>query len=232
MYSMSKLRYSDSNEDDESFYDKPLSEEEEEVDWDYPEKKNPGLDMSHGFIHHIRQNQVDRDNFDKMKKSESIRKKAPKKKYPAERNLYVPPSERRNSMAEGRSNVSEAAFEEDYSDEERPLYKLSYTDINKKTHRLTVCKDDDPEVVAMRLMKVANIPDDLYEALVWKIKTDKQKYRWLEQRENETLTWFILVYFDYMCCCYSCSVGQTEDDWIDKLLWIIQNFGFVLFLNV
>jgi len=185
MYSMSKLRYSDCNEDDESFYDKPLSEEEEEeVDWDCQEKKNPGLDMSHGFIHHIRQNQVDRDNFDKMKKSESTRKKAPKKKYPAERNLYVPPSERRSSMAgrrsnmtERRSNVSEATFEEDYSDEERPLYKLSYTDIYKKTHYLTVSKDDDPEVVAMRLMKIANIPDDLYDALVWKIKTDKQKYR-------------------------------------------------------
>jgi len=161
---MSKSRYSDSNDEDESFYDKPLSEEE--VEYDYQEKKNPGLNMSHGFIHHIRQNQMDRDNFDKVKKSEQMRKKAPKKKYATERNLYVP----------RRSNASVTTFEEDYSDEEKPLFKLSYTDINKRTHCLVVKKDDDPEVVAMTLMKQANIPDDLYDAVVWKVKTQKQKH--------------------------------------------------------
>ena len=79
--------------------------EADNMDYD-PEP--PRLNMKHGFIHHIRQNQIDRDNYDKQVRQKQPLKQQksrisrllnqPERRKHPETQLYTPP---KNSSGEG-----------------------------------------------------------------------------------------------------------------------------------
>jgi len=72
----------------------------------------PRLNMKHGFIHHIRQNQIDRDNYDKqVRMSQPLKQQKsrisrllnqPERRKHPDNQIYTPPKNERGGSGEGR----------------------------------------------------------------------------------------------------------------------------------
>lgn len=125
---------------------------------------NPRLNMKHGFIHHIRRNQMKRDEYDKeMRARKSRPRKEEKTQYP-DKEVY---RARRISP-----NNQDPSCEERKSGPGKLLYVLEYCDNDGWIHKVLVCKGDNPSALAKRLVRDANIPAELLETLEWKIEQD------------------------------------------------------------
>ena len=129
-------------------------------------KPNPGLNMNHGFIHHIRKNQINRDNYDKMKK---VQAKNSKKKNTTlvEKSFYVPPHRKKTIFKQQTNNLMEKS---------KALFELHYTDNSDELHKVVIRTGDNPELVGQDLAKKANIPNELIKSLEWKIKREMKNF--------------------------------------------------------
>lgn len=128
-------------------------------------KSNPGLDMKHGFLHHIRRNQIKRNEYDQEQRvSKDTRKNFSthnREKYP-DREIYRPQQESNSPVHQKKKRD--------------PIYVLEYRDKNKIVHKIIVHEGDDPLIIAKQLMKRGNIPSELLETLQWKIEQDIIKF--------------------------------------------------------
>ncbi|XP_039273096.2 UPF0561 protein C2orf68 homolog [Styela clava] len=137
------------------------------------DKNSPGLDMKHGFIHHIRRNQMKRDEYDRKIKSDSYKPKMDKsdsQKYP-DKKVYRPKPARSNH----RDQAETLDVPHKINGTGKLLYYLEYTDNGGWVHKVSVHRDDNPKELAKRLAVAAKIPNDLLETLEWKIQQDIAK---------------------------------------------------------
>ncbi|XP_076799352.1 UPF0561 protein C2orf68-like [Clavelina lepadiformis] len=140
-------------------------------EYDSDETSNkPRLNMKHGFIYHIRRNQIARDNYDKKVKSTVCPKHQltnPSKK--PENKLYKPPGRNEKDGSDLKLNVSSS------SEVGNSLFILEYTTNDGRKHSVLVKQGQDPGRLAKRLQHDAAIPKDLIETLEWKIKQEQIK---------------------------------------------------------
>nr|CAB3226812.1 UPF0561 protein C2orf68 homolog [Phallusia mammillata] len=132
-------------------------------EYDEAETSKPRLNMSHGFIHHIRRNQVDRDNYDKkLKSTKGKTKTSGQSSKSPQHKLYVPPNHRKSTDEEPTLG--------------KPLFKLEYTDRQGQVHPVVVRSTDNARVIAERLQRNARIPPKFLDTLEWKIEQEQMKH--------------------------------------------------------
>lgn len=133
------------------------------------EKNNPGLDMKHGFIHHIRWNQFKRDKYDKEVRCNVSKPRSRKTDKHPDKKVYRAKREEDSDIDKGLTKMENSGACG------RTLYKLEYTDSTGRVHKVEVHKFDDPSNVARKLAIAAKIPNELLETLEWKIRQDIAK---------------------------------------------------------
>ncbi|XP_062594468.1 UPF0561 protein C2orf68 homolog [Saccostrea cucullata] len=101
------------------------------------------LDMKHGFMKSIIQNQVSRDTYDKevkAKLNEKPRHRQNKAKKP-DINVYIPPTKLKE------------------------IFLLEFEDKDGTIYRTSVCKNDSASAIAQKIGEERNLPADFIAAL-------------------------------------------------------------------
>ncbi|XP_078658705.1 UPF0561 protein C2orf68 homolog [Branchiostoma floridae x Branchiostoma belcheri] len=130
-------------------------------------EKTAKLDMSHGFVHHIRRNQKSRDDYDKEQKAKqgqrrprhtqaSVRPKKP------DQVVYRPRAKRENHTDAKKSNSSSDEHE---LPRRKALFRLEYEAKSGDITDIIIYEDDDPKFVAERFGTQLGLSDDLKNAL-------------------------------------------------------------------
>lgn len=132
----------------------------------------PGLDMKHGFVNHIRTNQINRDDYDKEVRLAKL-KQRPKRRTPAsnrpkkpDMNRYMPPTRKPNDV-EGERPVAL---------DKLVLFTLEYVDENGEISKSLVLKDDDPYQIASDFGQDCGITEpSMLQALGLRIEQEMKK---------------------------------------------------------
>ncbi|XP_035669134.1 UPF0561 protein C2orf68 homolog [Branchiostoma floridae] len=139
-------------------------------------EKTAKLDMSHGFVHHIRRNQKSRDNYDKEQKAKQGQRKPrhtqasvrPKK---PDQMVYRPRAKRDTHTDSQKTSTS------DDLPRRKALFRLEYEAKNGDVTDIIIYEEDDPRLVAERFgtqLGLSNeLKDALYIHLVDEIKKSK-----------------------------------------------------------
>ncbi|XP_066303416.1 UPF0561 protein C2orf68 homolog [Branchiostoma lanceolatum] len=141
-------------------------------------EKTAKLDMSHGFVHHIRRNQKSRDNYDKEQKAKQGQRK-PRHTQPSVRPkkpdqmVYKPRVKRdtRTGTQKGKSS--------DDLPRRKPLFRLEYEAKNGDVTDIIIYEDDDPRLVAERFGTQLGLSDELRNALYIHIVDEMKKSKHL-----------------------------------------------------
>ncbi|XP_051520688.1 UPF0561 protein C2orf68 homolog [Myxocyprinus asiaticus] len=135
-------------------------------------KYKPGgrLDMSHGFLHHIRRNQIARDDYDKEVKQAKEKQRrrqttTPRRPRRPDRQVYHP---RQRNGSEPGVNAEIEDWNESSSgtDQENPgteLFWLDYQADNGHITSFIVHKEDKPEDIVERVAE-KNVLDSAMRA--------------------------------------------------------------------
>uniref|UniRef100_A0A8C6VRY0 Chromosome 2 open reading frame 68 n=1 Tax=Naja naja TaxID=35670 RepID=A0A8C6VRY0_NAJNA len=135
---------------------------------------HPGgrLDMSHGFVRHIRRNQIARDDYDrqvKQAKEQLRRRLTPAPPRPRRPDLQVYRAGRRG---DGSSSSSR---------ERRPrgpaLFCLEYEADGGQVTSVVVYQDNDPEEVVEKVSAQNQLEPALHEALRQRVQEELEKRR-------------------------------------------------------
>ncbi|XP_001626141.2 UPF0561 protein C2orf68 homolog [Nematostella vectensis] len=120
----------------------------------------PKLDTSHGFVHSIIKNQIDRDEYDKEQRVLAMQKEEAKRQRRERRaalQVYVPPHQRKRALG---------AFEEESTDSPcRPLLEVEFEAKDGSILYLTLNKGEDLKEAVKRFAVQANLENHLREAL-------------------------------------------------------------------
>ncbi|XP_003468943.1 UPF0561 protein C2orf68 homolog [Cavia porcellus] len=144
------------------------------------------LDMSHGFVHHIRRNQIARDDYDKKVKQaakEKTRKRhtpAPTRPRKPDLQVYLP--RRRDSSAAASVNPDcEESGESSSSGGSEPepsrcqLFCLEYEADSGEVTSVIVYQDDDPARVSEEVSAHTPLDTPMREALKLRIQEEMKK---------------------------------------------------------
>ncbi|XP_001497404.1 UPF0561 protein C2orf68 homolog [Equus caballus] len=143
------------------------------------------LDMSHGFVHHIRRNQLARDDYDKKVK-QAAKEKARRRHTPAptrprkpDLQVYLP---RRRDVSTHPSNPDcEESGESSSSGGSEPepsghqLFCLEYEADSGEVTSVIVYQDDDPERVSEEVSTHTPLDPPMREALKLRIQEEIAK---------------------------------------------------------
>ncbi|XP_066495714.1 UPF0561 protein C2orf68 homolog [Tiliqua scincoides] len=142
------------------------------------------LDMSHGFVRHIRRNQIARDDYDKEMKQakEKVKKRhtpAPPRPRKPDQQVYHP---RRRSRAETASGLEyEGSSESSSSTDPDPygpaLFCLEFEADSGKITSIVVHQDHDPEEVAEKVSAQNQLEPAMREALRRRVQEELEKRR-------------------------------------------------------
>ncbi|XP_061117374.1 UPF0561 protein C2orf68 homolog [Conger conger] len=149
-------------------------------------KYKPGgrLDMSHGFLHHIRRNQIARDDYDKEVKQAKERQRlrstaTPRRPRRPDIQVYHP--RRRNGSEPGAGVEAEEWNESGSSTEpETPGTELFWLDYQADSGRLTsfiVHREDKPEGVVERVAEENVLDPGMRMVLQARVKEEMDKRR-------------------------------------------------------
>ncbi|KAJ8379312.1 hypothetical protein SKAU_G00000900 [Synaphobranchus kaupii] len=149
-------------------------------------KYKPGgrLDMNHGFLHHIRRNQIARDDYDKEVKQAKERQRcrptaAPRRPRRPDIQVYHP--RRRNGSEPGTGVEAEEWNESGSSTEpETPGTELFWLDYQADSGRLTsfiVHKEDKPERVVERVAEENVLDSGMRMVLQARVKEEMDRRR-------------------------------------------------------
>ncbi|XP_026540571.1 UPF0561 protein C2orf68 homolog [Notechis scutatus] len=157
---------------------------------------HPGgrLDMSHGFVRHIRRNQIARDDYDrqvKLAKEQLRRRLTPAPPRPRRPDQQVYRAGRRGSAggggpaggggggAEGESEASSGSSSS--SRERRPLgpalFCLEYEADGGQVTSVVVYQDNDPEEVVEKVSAQNQLEPALHQALRQRVQEELEKRR-------------------------------------------------------
>uniref|UniRef100_A0A1A8FRI8 Chromosome 2 open reading frame 68 n=1 Tax=Nothobranchius korthausae TaxID=1143690 RepID=A0A1A8FRI8_9TELE len=149
-------------------------------------KYKPGgrLDMSHGFLHHIRRNQIARDDYDKeVKQAKKLKKQrhtaTPKRPRRPDIQVYNP--RQRRGSEPGIGADAEEGNETGSSSETETLgtelFWLDYQEDSGTVTSFLVHKEDKPEKVVERVAGKNTLDAAMRAALVIRIKKEIEKRR-------------------------------------------------------
>ncbi|XP_058050239.1 UPF0561 protein C2orf68 homolog [Ahaetulla prasina] len=147
------------------------------------------LDMSHGFVRHIRRNQIARDDYDRQVKQakEQLRRRltpAPPRPRRPDQQVYRPGRSRGAAGAapgggEGESEASSGSSSS--SRERRPrgpaLFCLEYEADGGQVTSVVVYQDNDPEEVVEKVSAQNQLEPALHEALRQRVQEELEKRR-------------------------------------------------------
>lgn len=148
-------------------------------------KYKPGgrLDMSHGFLHHIRRNQIARDDYDKeVKQAKELQRRrhttTPRRPRRPDMQVYHP--RRRHGSepgagADAEENESGSSTETDASGTE--LFWLEYEADSGTITSILVHKEDKPEKVVERVAEKNILDAAMRAALKTRIRKEIDKRR-------------------------------------------------------
>ncbi|KAJ8385978.1 hypothetical protein AAFF_G00177990 [Aldrovandia affinis] len=148
------------------------------------DKRSGRLDMNHGFLHHIRRNQIARDDYDKEVKEAKERQRrrstvTPRRPRRPDIQVYHP--RRRNGSEPGIGVETEEWNESGSSTEpEPPGTELFWLDYQADCGRLTsfiVHKEDKPERVVERVAEKNVLDSAMRAALQARVKEEMDKRR-------------------------------------------------------
>ncbi|XP_054853226.1 UPF0561 protein C2orf68 homolog [Eublepharis macularius] len=142
------------------------------------------LDMSHGFVRHIRRNQIARDDYDKEMKQakEKVKKRhtpAPARPRKPDQQVYHP---RQRSRAEITSGLEyEGSSESSSSTELDPygpaLFCLEYESDSGKITSVVVHQDNDADEVVEKISAQNQLEPALRDALKKRVQEELEKRR-------------------------------------------------------
>uniref|UniRef100_A0A8C5RS14 Chromosome 2 open reading frame 68 n=1 Tax=Laticauda laticaudata TaxID=8630 RepID=A0A8C5RS14_LATLA len=145
------------------------------------------LDMSHGFVRHIRRNQIARDDYDrqvKQAKEQQLRRRltpAPPRPRRPDRQVYRA-GRRGESGPPGRRARSEASSGSSSSSRERrprgpALFCLEYEADGGQVTSVVVYQDNDPEEVVEKVSAQNQLEPALHQALRQRVQEELEKRR-------------------------------------------------------
>uniref|UniRef100_A0A8D0G813 Chromosome 2 open reading frame 68 n=1 Tax=Sphenodon punctatus TaxID=8508 RepID=A0A8D0G813_SPHPU len=142
------------------------------------------LDMSHGFVRHIRRNQIARDDYDREMKQ--AKEKVKKRHTPAPARPRKPDQQVYHPRRKGRANLTcgleyEGSSESSSSTEPDPqgpeLFCLEYEADSGEITSVIVHQDDDPEGVTEKVCAQNQLEPAMREALKQRIQEELEKRR-------------------------------------------------------
>ncbi|XP_070621977.1 UPF0561 protein C2orf68 homolog [Erythrolamprus reginae] len=140
------------------------------------------LDMSHGFVRHIRRNQIARDDYDrqvKQAKEQLRRRLTPAPQRPRRPDQQVYSAARRpgpgGGGVEGESEASSGSSSS--SRERRPLFCLDYEADGGHVTSVVVYQDNEAEEVVEKVSARNRLEPALHEALRQRVQEEMEKRR-------------------------------------------------------
>ncbi|XP_053125875.1 UPF0561 protein C2orf68 homolog [Hemicordylus capensis] len=142
------------------------------------------LDMSHGFVRHIRRNQIARDDYDKEMKQakEKVKKRhtpAPSRPRKPDQQVYHPRQRNRTETTSGMEY--EGSSESSSSTEPDPsgpaLFCLEYESDSGQITSVVVHQDNDPDDVAAKVSAQNQLEPAMREALRQRVQEELEKRR-------------------------------------------------------
>ncbi|XP_062065759.1 UPF0561 protein C2orf68 homolog [Lepus europaeus] len=143
------------------------------------------LDMSHGFVHHIRRNQIARDDYDKKVKQaakEKVRRRhtpAPTRPRKPDLQVYLP-RHRDGSTRPGNPDLEESSESSSSGGSElepsgHQLFCLEYEADSGEVTSVIVYQDDDPGRVSEEVSAHTPLDPPMREALKLRIQEEIAK---------------------------------------------------------
>ncbi|XP_034452820.1 UPF0561 protein C2orf68 homolog [Hippoglossus hippoglossus] len=155
-------------------------DEEDELKY----KRAGRLDMSHGFLHHIRRNQIARDDYDKKVKEAKelqLRRHTTTPRRPRRPDIQVYHPRRRHGSEPGAGAEAEEWNESGSSTETEThgteLFWLDYQADSGAITSFLVHKDDKPEMVVESVAEKNSLDSAMRAALVARIRKEMDKRR-------------------------------------------------------
>ncbi|CAL8247732.1 unnamed protein product [Merluccius merluccius] len=156
--------------------------DEESHDLKY--KRGGRLDMSHGFLHHIRRNQIARDDYDKeVKHAKELQRRkhaaTPRRPRRPDIQVYNP---RKRSESESGGGVEAEDWNDSGSSTETEthgteLFWLDYQDDSGTITSFIVHKGDNPEDVVRRVAGKNDLDNAMRAALRVRVRKEMDKRR-------------------------------------------------------
>ncbi|CAL8342897.1 unnamed protein product [Lota lota] len=147
-------------------------------------KRGGRLDMSHGFLHHIRRNQIARDDYDKkVKNAKELQRRihAATPRRPRRPDIQVYNPRKRNESECGGGVETEAWNDSGSSTEPEPqgteLFWLDYQDDCGTITSFIVHKEDKPEDVVKRVADKNDLDPAMRAALRVRVRKEMDKRR-------------------------------------------------------
>ncbi|XP_059820082.1 UPF0561 protein C2orf68 homolog [Hypanus sabinus] len=151
--------------------------------------KTARLDMSHGFVHHIRRNQIARDDYDKevrQAKEQQRKRQTPAPVRPRKPDLQVYHPRRRNGAENfsrfdcEESNESGSGTDPEPQNDTREaqnteLFCLDYQADDKIVTSVIIHENDDPKKVAEKIGSKNSLEPLMKEALRLRIQEEIEK---------------------------------------------------------
>ncbi|KAG7279482.1 hypothetical protein CRUP_035868 [Coryphaenoides rupestris] len=150
-------------------------------------KYKPGgrLDMSHGFLHHIRRNQIARDDYDKkVKHAKQLERRGhpatPRRPRRPDIQVYNP--RKTNESESGGGGAETEEWNDSGSSTETEthgtqLFWLDYQDDSGTITSFIVHKDDKPEDVVRRVAENNDLDTAMRAALRVRVRREMDKRR-------------------------------------------------------
>ncbi|XP_062237917.1 UPF0561 protein C2orf68 homolog [Platichthys flesus] len=155
-------------------------DEEDELKY----KRSGRLDMSHGFLHHIRRNQIARDDYDKKVKEAKelqLRRNTTTPRRPRRPDIQVYHPRRRHESEPGAGAEAEEWNESGSSTETEThgteLFWLDYQADSGAITSFLVHKEDKPEIVVESVAEKNSLDSAMRAALVARIRKEMDKRR-------------------------------------------------------
>lgn len=145
-------------------------------------KYKPGgrLDMSHGFLKHIRRNQIARDDYDRKVKQAQEKQRprhttTPRRPRRPDRQVYHPRHQNGSEAGVNAEDWNESSSGTEQENTGTELFWLDYQADNGQITSLIVHKEDKPEVIVERVAEKNVLDSAMRAALLARVGLEMGK---------------------------------------------------------
>ncbi|KTF73177.1 hypothetical protein cypCar_00047213 [Cyprinus carpio] len=145
-------------------------------------KYKPGgrLDMSHGFLKHIRRNQIARDDYDREVKQAKEKQKhrptnTPRRPRRPDRQVYHPRHQNGSEPGVNAEDWNESSSGTEQENTGTELFWLDYQADNGQITSFIVHKEDKPEVIVERVAEKNVLDSAMRAALLARVGQEMDK---------------------------------------------------------
>ncbi|XP_059405678.1 UPF0561 protein C2orf68 homolog [Carassius carassius] len=145
-------------------------------------KYKPGgrLDMSHGFLKHIRRNQIARDDYDRevkqaKEKQKRIPTNTPRRPRRPDRQVYHPRHQNGSEPGVNAEDWNESSSDTEQENPGTELFWLDYQADNGQITSFIVHKEDKPDVIVERVAEKNVLDSAMRAALLARVGQEMDK---------------------------------------------------------